>query len=119
MINDKPLAQALADDPPPSAPLLSRGSIAMLVGTAVMIIVLYMLPANLMEQLGVYGYLGVFLLTLLSSAMIVLPSPALGAVALGGKVLNPWLVGLVGGVAAGLGEITGYVAGRGGSELAQ
>jgi len=78
-----------------------------------------MVPADLMEQLGSYGYLGVFLLTLFSSAMIVIPSPALGAVALGGKVLNPWLVGLVGGVAAGLGEITGYLAGRGGSEVAQ
>jgi membrane protein DedA with SNARE-associated domain len=70
-------------------------------------------------RLGAYGYLGVFLLTLLASATIVLPSPALGVAALAGKTLNPWLVGLIGGSAAGLGEITGYLAGLGGSALAE
>jgi membrane protein YqaA with SNARE-associated domain len=40
-------------------------------------------------------------------------------VATAGKALNPWLVGLVGGAAAGLGESTGYLAGVGGSSLAQ
>jgi membrane protein DedA with SNARE-associated domain len=76
-------------------------------------------PGDAVAHLGAYGYLGVFVLTLLASASIVLPSPALGAAALAGKVLNPWLVGLVGGTAAGLGEITGYMAGLGGSALAE
>ncbi|NJP07258.1 MAG: VTT domain-containing protein [Chloroflexaceae bacterium] len=56
--------------------------------------------------------------TLLANASIILPSPALGAAALAGKVLNPWIVGLVAGTAAGLGEITSYLAGLGGSNLA-
>jgi membrane protein YqaA with SNARE-associated domain len=75
-------------------------------------------PGDVMEQLGAYGYVGVFALTLLASATIVLPSPALGAALLAGKTLNPWLVGVLSGVAAGLGEITGYVAGYSGSTLA-
>ena len=91
----------------------------MLGATGLLIAVLFLVPRDVVEQLGAYGYLGVFLFTLLSSATIVLPSPALGMVALGGKTLNPWLVGLTGGVAAGLGEITGYLAGMGGSELAE
>ena len=52
------------------------------------------------------------------SASIVLPSPALGVALVAGGTLNPWLVGLIGGLAAGLGEITGYIAGSGGSSFA-
>jgi membrane protein DedA with SNARE-associated domain len=90
----------------------------MLFATLLLTIGLVLVPSNLVTRLGAYGYLGVFVLTLLSSATIILPSPALGIAALAGKTLNPWIVGLVGGVAAGLGEITGYMAGLGGSPLA-
>lgn len=92
--------------------LLIAGTVALAVG-------LLFIPANVVEQLGAYGYIGVFVLTLLSSATVVLPSPALGVVVLAGKTLDPWLVGLLGGVAASLGELTGYLAGLGGSTLAQ
>jgi membrane protein DedA with SNARE-associated domain len=91
----------------------------MIGATLLLTIALLFVPSDLVARLGAYGYLGVFILTLLSSATIVLPSPALGVAALAGKTLNPWLVGLVGGLAAGLGEITGYMAGLGGSSLVQ
>lgn len=87
-------------------------------GTVALTMLLAFVPGDVMEQLGAYGYVGVFALTLLASATIVLPSPALGAALLAGKTLNPWLVGVLSGVAAGLGEITGYVAGYSGSTLA-
>jgi membrane protein YqaA with SNARE-associated domain len=89
------------------------------VGTVVMTALLVALvPVEAVEQLGSYGYLGVFVLTLLSSASIVLPSPALATAIVAGATLNFWLVGLIAGVAAGLGETTGYVAGYSGSRLA-
>ena len=91
----------------------------MLGGTVLLTIALLFVPGDLIARLGAFGYLGVFILTLLSSASIVLPSPAVGVALAAGKTLNPWLVGLLGGVAAGLGEITGYIAGLGGSSLAQ
>ncbi len=91
--------------------LLLLASVALTIG-------LLLLPGDIMARFGAYGYAGVFLLTLLASASIVLPSPALGVALLAGKSLNPWLVGLAGGVAAGLGEVTGYLAGLGGSSFA-
>jgi membrane protein DedA with SNARE-associated domain len=94
-------------------------TVLMLAATMLLTIALLLVPGGLVAQLGAYGYLGVFVLTLLASATIVLPSPALGVAALAGKTLNPWLVGLIGGTAAGLGEITGYLAGLGGSALAE
>jgi membrane protein YqaA with SNARE-associated domain len=88
-------------------------------GGTVLFTLLVWLPLDV-ERWGAYGYAGVFVLTLLSSATVLLPSAALGAAIKFGATatLNPLLVGVIGGVAAGLGESTGYVAGRSGAQLA-
>ncbi len=70
------------------------------------------------SALGGYGYLGVFLATLLPSATVIFPSPTLAAALIAGTFLNPLGVGLVAGLGAALGEVTGYMAGYGGSVLA-
>lgn len=90
-----------------------------LLGTMLLTLVLVALPLDV-ERWGAYGYLGAFVLTLFSSATVLIPSVALGAALKFGaaSTLNPILVGLVSGIAAGLGESTGYVAGRSGAELA-
>jgi len=64
--------------------------------------------------LGQYGYLGVFLISLLGNATVILPAPSLAAVFAVGAVLNPVLVGLVAGMGEALGELTGFLAGYGG-----
>jgi membrane protein YqaA with SNARE-associated domain len=64
--------------------------------------------------LGDYGYLGLFLLVLLGNATVIVPAPAFVAAFAAGRTLNPWLVGLVSGLGAGLGETTGYLVGRAG-----
>jgi membrane protein YqaA with SNARE-associated domain len=89
-----------------------------LLGAVALTVALLFVPQNFIERLGAYGYLGVFVLTLLASASIVLPSPAVGVALIAGRTLDPWLVGVLAGVGASLGEITGYLAGLGGSELA-
>ncbi len=63
---------------------------------------------------GEYGYLGVFLIVLLGNATVIVPAPAFVAAFAAGRTLDPWLVGLVSGVGAGLGETTGYLLGRAG-----
>lgn len=62
-------------------------------------------------QLAALGYVGVFLVSLLGNATIILPAPSLFIVFTAGGVLNPLLVGLVAGVGEALGELTGYAAG--------
>lgn len=68
--------------------------------------------------LGRYGYLGVFLASLIGSATIILPMPAFALTfAMGGTMASPLLVGLAAGLGAGLGEISGYLAGYGGQGI--
>lgn len=72
------------------------------------------------EQLAAlrgYGYLGVFLISMVGNATVLFPVPSLAVVFAGGGVLDPLLVGLVAGVGQPLGELTGYLAGYGGSAV--
>jgi membrane protein YqaA with SNARE-associated domain len=69
------------------------------------------------SALGNYGYLGVFGVTLLATAAIVVPVPYLAIIFEAGKFLDPVLVGLIAGLAAAIGEFTGYVLGRSGRAL--
>lgn len=72
------------------------------------------------------GYLGAFLISAIGNATILVPFPYIGvAFILGGLsdeitmafVFNPWLIGVVSGMGAMIGEMTGYFIGYGGSKL--
>ena len=65
-------------------------------------------------ELAAVGYGGIFLVSLLSSATIILPAPSLALVFAMGSALPPVLVGLAAGAGEALGELTGYAAGFGG-----
>ncbi|HEY7060655.1 MAG TPA: VTT domain-containing protein [Chloroflexota bacterium] len=79
-------------------------------------VTLIVLPIDY-KALGNYGYLGVFLVTLLATAAIVVPVPYLALILVAGSFLNPLLVAVVAGVAAALGELTGYAVGHTGRSL--
>ncbi len=65
--------------------------------------------------LGVYGYPGIFLVSLIGNATVILPAPSLAIVFVAGSTLFPPLVGLAAGTGEALGELTGYLAGMSGS----
>jgi len=74
------------------------------------------------EQLAAlrgYGYLGVFVISVLGNATVLFPVPSLAVTFAGGGVLNPLWVGLVAGVGEPIGELTGYMAGYGGSAIVE
>jgi len=64
-----------------------------------------------------YGYVGVFITTLVGSATVILPVPALAIVYVGGSIWNPVLLGLVAGLGDAMGEATAYLAGYAGQGL--
>ena len=65
-------------------------------------------------ELAPYGYIGVFLISVITCSSIVLPVPGLLIVATMGAILNPILVGVVAGIGGTIGETTGYLLGYGG-----
>ena len=64
-----------------------------------------------------FGYLGVFLSSLIGTATIILPVPSFFIIVFSGTVLNPLAVGIIGGIGAAIGEMTSYFAGYGGRAL--
>ena len=70
-----------------------------------------------LRNLNELAYAGAFLSMLIGNATLILPVPGLIFVFALGSSLNPLLVGLVAGPGAALGELTGYVAGYGGSAI--
>lgn len=68
-------------------------------------------------ELAAIGYPGIFLVSLLGNATIVLPAPSLALVFAMGSALPPLLVGLSAGIGEALGELTGYAAGFGGRAI--
>ncbi len=65
-----------------------------------------------------YGYLGAFVISIMSGGTIVVPVPGIPIIfTLGGILTFPFLVGLLAGLGEGLGAFTFYFAGRGGNSF--
>ena len=58
-----------------------------------------------------YGYVGIFLVSLIGSLSIVVPVPYTILIFSFGRVLNPGLLAVAGGIGSAIGEIAGYAIG--------
>ena len=72
---------------------------------------------ELVQRFSQWGYISSFLISLIGSATVILPAPGLALIIALGAHLNPVLLGVVAGCGSGLGELTGYFAGRAGRDL--
>ncbi|MDP2659690.1 MAG: VTT domain-containing protein [Dehalococcoidia bacterium] len=66
------------------------------------------------KDLAALGYPGIFLLAFLSSATVLVPIPGLAVILGAGAIWQPLAVGVIGGLGAAAGEMTGYFVGRAG-----
>jgi membrane protein DedA with SNARE-associated domain len=71
------------------------------------------------RHLASLGYIGIFLLSILANATIILPAPGLAFVFGMGAVFNPFFVALAAGAGAAIGELSGYIAGYSGQTIIQ
>ena len=69
-------------------------------------------------KLASYGYIGIFVLSFLAYATVFLPAPGVAVVFAFGAIYNPFILALVAGTGAALGEFVGYLAGYSGQGLA-
>ena len=101
--------------PPQRAAPLSRTPVrvALVLFTLGLSVVIYLFRDRV-AGLAAVGYPGIFLVSLLSNATLILPVPSPLLVFSMGSALPFFLVGLSAGVGEALGELTGYTLGVGG-----
>jgi uncharacterized membrane protein YdjX (TVP38/TMEM64 family) len=85
---------------------------------AVIMAVIFLLRDHI-QDLANFGYLGIFLTTLISNATVFLPVPGVAAVFTMGAVFNPFLTALFAGLGAAVGELSGYLLGFSGQGLVE
>jgi len=96
------------------SPRLQRGAaLAFSVGLSAALFVF----RDRIAQLSAYSYLGLFLVSLIGNATVLLPVPSLAATFIAGGIFNPLLAGLVSGAGMAVGELSGYLAGYGGTAI--
>jgi membrane protein YqaA with SNARE-associated domain len=71
------------------------------------------------RELARYGYPGIFLLSILANATVLLPAPGVLFVFAMGSVFNPLGVALAAGAGSALGELSGYLAGFSGQAVVE
>ena len=84
------------------------------IAIALNIIAYLIIPPDLAYRLGSLGYIGVFLITLISNATIVVPIPYFGLVAALSPGLSMVGVGIAGALGSVIGESVGFFVGRSG-----
>ncbi len=70
-----------------------------------------------LRHLGQYGYLGLFVISILGNATLIIPAPVFVMACAAGLIYGPIGVGIVAGIGSAIGEMTGYMAGAGGKAL--
>ena len=88
------------------------GGFALVIGITLAII----LWGDQVKNLPIYGYPAIFLISLLGNATVVFPAPSYLVVFAAGSSLDPISIGIVAGLGAALGELTGYLAGISGKD---
>ena len=97
-----------------AAALQAIGIIALALALNLLVVAL---PRSWFEGWGTYGYLGVFLVTLLANASVFIPVPYPGLVARLAADLNVPGVALLGAAGSTLGETTAFLVGRAGKRV--
>jgi membrane protein YqaA with SNARE-associated domain len=88
------------------------------VAIVVAVVLVYKHDPDIFNKLQGYGYAGAFTISVILNGTIIFPvSNMLVMMGIGVAMPLPWLVGVIGGVGAGIGEMTGYLAGRSGRGL--
>lgn len=71
------------------------------------------------QELEEFGYPGIFLVSLLANATLILPVPGVLFTSAMGAVFNPFWVAMAAGTGAALGELSGYLAGFSGRGIVE
>lgn len=115
-VSASPVGNNMASKNKTKQPVLftAKDALSLLAAIAISIAAAYLFSH--VEIFRGMGYIGIFIISLISSATVLLPLPGFAVAFAMGALLNPLLVGIVAGIGSGIGEITGYMAGFAGHD---
>jgi len=99
--------------------LVSALRIGILIGVIALSIYLFTIPDEQVEKLEAFGYPGIFLISILANATILIPAPGVALVFSFGARFNPLWVAIASGAGAALGELSGYMVGFSGQAVVE
>ncbi|HEU5015413.1 MAG TPA: VTT domain-containing protein [Roseiflexaceae bacterium] len=76
----------------------------------------YLIPPNFAHRLGAFGYLGVFIITFVANATVVVPVPYIGLIVRMAQIMDVGGVVLAGALGSAMGESVAFFVGRAGRE---
>jgi uncharacterized membrane protein YdjX (TVP38/TMEM64 family) len=97
--------------------LLNIARILALLFVIVISIYILAIPEEQAQKIESFGYPGIFLLSILSNATVLIPAPGLIIVFSMGARFDPFWIGLAAGAGATIGELSGYLAGFSGQAI--
>ena len=96
----------------------SAARIALLL--AIIALTVYLITVrDQIRNLEVYGYPGIFVISVLANATVIVPLPGVIITSAMGAVFNPFWVAVAAGSGAAIGELSGYLAGFSGQRVIQ
>ena len=116
------LTSVTAKPAPPEKPTNANLLLGVRVLAVMLVIAISVYVFTIRDQapeLARYGYPGIFLLSILSNATVLLPAPGILFVFAMGAVFNPFWVAVAAGAGSAIGELSGYLAGFGGQMIVQ
>ncbi|MCC7552575.1 VTT domain-containing protein [Candidatus Micrarchaeota archaeon] len=87
------------------------------IGLVILISIIAFLLIEYLPFFESFGYMGAFVISLIGSATIIFPIPSWAVVFIMSKSYNPIILGIMAGLGGGIGELTGYYLGKGGTHL--
>jgi uncharacterized membrane protein YdjX (TVP38/TMEM64 family) len=119
MTADLPAAgdQQQQTDAPKGEPNLLWARVLAFLVVAAISVGIFLLPEEQIEALESWGYVGNFLIAVITNATVILPAPGILVVFSLGARLNPFWVAITAGLGATIGELSGYTAGFSGQAV--
>ncbi len=99
--------------------VLSLSPVLMVLAFSLLLTAILLYFQGPLSRLGEWGYVGAFITQMIGSATVLLPTPSQGYILAMAVTLNPLVLGLIGGIGAALGELTGYYLGARGRRALQ
>ncbi|MCX6772538.1 MAG: VTT domain-containing protein [Candidatus Micrarchaeota archaeon] len=95
-------------------PFTKQDALSLIFALAITAVALFL--STKISAFSEYGYAGVFLISLISSATVLIPVPGFAVVIALAAALDPILLGVAAGLGSGLGELSGYFLGYAGHD---